>query len=152
MNINLDKFNMTNNYFAGLVGVGFFLLLLLIFFGIALLVFYIICEWKLFKKAGKNGWEAIIPYYNLWTHFEISGLPGWLAVIPLAGGLTGLSHFTGALFAFELIASISLAKKFNKTTSFGVLLAIFPIICLPMLAFGKDEYNKSLGEQKNIFK
>lgn len=33
--------------------------------------------WKMFVKAGRPGWPAIIPLYNLWVAFEISGHPGW---------------------------------------------------------------------------
>ena len=33
---------------------------------LVIIVIQIIGQWKVFKKAGKNGWEAIVPYYNLW--------------------------------------------------------------------------------------
>ena len=41
-----------------------FVMLFLLFFIGAISIVSIICNWKLFKKAGKNGWEAIIPFYN----------------------------------------------------------------------------------------
>ena len=37
----------------------------------------IISLWKIFKKAGKNGWEAIIPIYNFIVLLEIVELPMW---------------------------------------------------------------------------
>ena len=46
---------------------------------IVLLVLYFIGLWKLFQKAGKNGWEAIVPFYNTWVLVEISGLAWWYA-------------------------------------------------------------------------
>ena len=33
--------------------------------GLILLIFYVICMWKVFVKAGKPGWAAIIPIYNM---------------------------------------------------------------------------------------
>ena len=31
--------------------------------------------WKTFTKAGKPGWAAIVPFYNLFVLVEISGRP-----------------------------------------------------------------------------
>ena len=65
----------------GLLG-GF--IFILVIFCLAIIVFDIVVRWKVFKKAGKEGWEAIIPYYNSWVYFEISGYPGWLGLLGLA--------------------------------------------------------------------
>lgn len=110
---------------------------------IAISVFYIVALWKLFKKAGKNGWEAIIPIYSQYVLFEISGYPGWyafLSFIPYAGVAINL--------VFSIIAFMSLAKKFGKSEGFGVLTAFFSPICIPILAFGSSTYNPALGENK----
>jgi hypothetical protein len=103
-------------------------------------VFYIICTWKVFVKAGRPGWAAIIPIYNGWVFFEISGKPGWwvlfglLAFIPIVGSIP--------LIVLTLIASMELAKRFGKDTVFGVvLLWLFSFIGLPILAFGDAKYN-----------
>ena len=50
------------------------ILIPLIIIGIGLLVLYIVGYVKLFKKAGRDGWEAIIPFYNDWVLVEISEL------------------------------------------------------------------------------
>ena len=62
------------------------------------------------------------------------------------------SGFSNVSFAKkgEFVNIGSLAKKFKKSDGFGVLLILLPIIGLSILAFGKDEYDASLGEQKNI--
>lgn len=44
---------------------------------VTIYVIYTIALWKLFKKAGKNGWEAIIPFYNTYTLTEVAGLNWW---------------------------------------------------------------------------
>lgn len=116
-------------------------------------VFKIICRWIIFKKAGKEGWEAVIPYYSSWTYYEISGYPGWFALISLCAFIPYLGWAASiAILVFDILAGISLAKKFGKSEGFGVLLALLPIVGLPILAFGKDQYDGSLGEQKNIQK
>ena len=111
---------------------------------IAISVVQIIGMWKVFKKAGKNGWEAIVPFYNTWTLFEISGYPGYymfFGFIPCAGPII--------LIVFEILAAISLSKKFNKSGGFAALLILVPVVGYCMLGFGNDTYDGSLGEQKN---
>ena len=47
---------------------------------IGLAVFFIICFWKIFTKAGKPGWASLIPIYNLVVYLEIVGRPIWWLV------------------------------------------------------------------------
>ena len=67
-----------NDVLDSLLSGSIAILLILSIVIIAFLVFYFVCLWKLFKKAGKNGWEAIIPYYNTWVLIEIAGLNWWM--------------------------------------------------------------------------
>ena len=88
----------------------------------------IISLWKIFKKAGKKGWESIIPVYNMITLVEIVGKPMYYILfffIPIA----------------PVLVYIPLAEKFGKESSFGVLTYFFPFVCLPILAFGKNTFN-----------
>jgi hypothetical protein len=43
---------------AIVAGLGIFLLFFFAFF-----VFFIICHWKIFTKAGQEGWKSLIPLY-----------------------------------------------------------------------------------------
>lgn len=102
-------------------------------------VIVIVSLWKIFKKAGKNGWEAIVPVYNIIVLMEICELPIWqivLFVIP----------FANIYIMFKIY--IELAKKFGKDTGFGVLTAFFPFVCLPILAFSDAEYNGSTSSDE----
>ncbi len=104
-------------------------------------VFTLICQWKVFKKAGKKGWEAIIPIYNIIVTLEIAELPLWyiiLAFIP----------FANIYLVFKM--NIEIAHKFNKSTGFGVFLAFFSFIGLAILAFDKNIYYESNGDINNI--
>lgn len=133
----------------GFLGGFIFLIAILV---IAIVVFEIVARWKVFKKAGKEGWEALIPYYNSWVQYEISGYPGWLGLLGLATIVVGFIPFGSSLLAIgilvlQIMAGISLAKKFNKSEGFGVLIALLPIVGLAILAFGNDEYDSSKGNQ-----
>ena len=91
----------------------------------------IISIWKVFKKAGKPGWASIVPIYNTVVLIEVAGLPLWYFILFLIPFVNIYAYFK---------IHIEIAHKFGKGTGFGVLSIFFPIICLPILAFGKCKY------------
>lgn len=106
----------------------------------AVCVVMIIAMWKIFKKAGKKGWEAIVPIYNIIVMFEISNIPVWQIVfyfIPFANIYIMFKQY------------IELAKKFGKSAGFGVLTAFFPFVCLPILGFGSAKYEGTTVPETN---
>lgn len=114
---------------------GALIIPLIISLGVSVLL--IISMWKLFKKAGKNGWEAIIPIYNYIVLLDIAGYPAWNIVFLLIPVYQ---------IIFMIKVFIDFAKKFGKDTGFGVLLVFFAPICFPILAFSKDtQYVGSTG-------
>ncbi len=98
---------------------------------IAASVLIIVSMWKIFKKAGKKGWESIIPIYNMVVLLEICKIEVWQIVFFII-------PFANIYIFFRLY--IELAKKFGKGVGFGVLNVFFPIITLPILAFGSAKY------------
>ena len=36
-------------------------------FCLVLVIIAIIAQWKIFQKAGREGWKAIIPFYNMYV-------------------------------------------------------------------------------------
>ena len=110
---------------AGIFG-GVFMIVWL-----AVLVLVIAGMWKVFTKAGKPGWAAIVPIYNIIVLLEIVGRPLWwfiLLLIPFVN------------FIVAIIVSIDLAKSFGKGTGFGLGLAFLGIIFYPLLGFGDATY------------
>lgn len=108
-----------------------FILLLVI----ALVIVMIIAWWKLFTKAGKPGWAALIPVYNLWVLFEIVGLPGWLSLlmfVPFVGQI--------GVAILNIVAAVKMPERFGKEPVYAVGLIFLPMVFYPMLAFGKSEY------------
>lgn len=127
--------------------IGFFLGAIYIFFilMIVIIVVYCIILWKLFKKCGYNGWEAIIPFYNSWILIKISELNTWYFFILISNticAILGLDALTGLANLASIVASFfvyyNICKKFHKDLFYVVLTTIFPIIMLPILGFGKD--------------
>ena len=55
--------------------IAFFIIYLIIIFAIAACC--IIAMWKLFTKAGKPGWAAIVPFYNWIVFLQIAKKPWW---------------------------------------------------------------------------
>lgn len=111
-------------------------------FSLVMAVFSIVCMWKVFKKAGRNGWEAIIPIYNIVVLFQISGVNPlhilWL-LLPIVGSIVFL--------VFAIKAYINLAKSFGKSTGFAVGLILLSTIFMAILAFDSSTYT-ALPEAK----
>ena len=64
------------------------------------LVFSIVGMWKTFKKAGRSGWEALVPFYGIVIQCEISGInPYWLIVVVVTSMFSFLLPFIGLLLA-----------------------------------------------------
>lgn len=128
--------------FAGLWGVLIIIVLLII----ALAVVTCIAQWKLFKKAGKKGWEAIVPFYNTWVLYEISGLNWWYFLITIAISLISSSTEGTLSFILSLgsyyisfITYYNLAKKMKQNEMLYGILGIFvPVVAVLILGFSKD--------------
>jgi hypothetical protein len=98
---------------------------------LAVLILMIAAMWKVFEKAGKPGWAAIVPIYNLVVLCEIAGKPAWwviLLLIPLVN------------IVVAIIIVLAIAKNFGKGAGFGIGLLLLGPIFYPMLAWGDARY------------
>lgn len=103
---------------------------------LAIIIFYIYCMWKIFEKAGKPGWAAIIPIYSTIVMLEIVGKPWWwllLMMIP----------YVGLIWAIWMINLLS--KSFGKGVGFTLGILFLGFIFIPMLAFGSAKYQGPAG-------
>ncbi|KAF0811860.1 hypothetical protein IGB42_03670 [Andreprevotia sp. IGB-42] len=101
---------------------------------LAVIVGIIAGVWKTFVKAGKPGWAAIIPIYNIIVLLEIVKKPLWwiiLTFIPLVN------------IVVVFLISIELARKFGKGTGFGIGLALLGFVFYPILGFGDATYDEN---------
>ncbi len=96
-----------------------------------LLVWTIICRWKMFQKAGLPGWGAIIPFYNIYLRFKMAGMWGWWV----------LSLLFPPLFLIVLIVSyFKVPVRFGKHWAWGFGLWFLNPIFIGILAFDKSTY------------
>lgn len=121
---------------------GFILIVIII--SLIFEIFKIICNWKVFVKAGKEGWKSIIPIYKTWVLCEIVGLEGWyslLQLIPIIGGIIAL--------VLHIILCIRLSRCFGKSDAYTVGLIFLNLIFIAIIAFDKSEF-KSYSNEKQI--
>ena len=98
---------------------------------LAIVVLVIAGLWKVFTKAGKPGWAAIVPIYNAVVLLEVVGRPIWwiiLLIIPCVN------------IIIACIVSLDLAKRFGKSAGFGIGLWLLGFIFIPILGFGSAQY------------
>lgn len=113
----------------------------------------LIGRWRMFRKAGKPGWNSLIPILNTYREFSICW-NGWFGVIAdlciVAGfinnlaGLPAVIYYIllGVSFLFSILEGFKLAGVFGKGKVFGLLLAL-PVakdICRFILGVTKAEY------------
>ncbi|HZU14715.1 MAG TPA: DUF5684 domain-containing protein [Chloroflexota bacterium] len=101
---------------------------------LVVVVLEIAATWQLFVKAGESGWKSLIPIWNTLVLLRMAGRPGWWFILYLIPIVNVVIHF---------IVMIDLARNYGKGTGFGVLLALFPYIMIPIMAFGSAQYART---------
>ena len=150
---------------AASVGVLMFIILmfvLVVLIYATRIIFYVIGHWKLFEKAGEDGWKALIPFYNLYTKLKIIGINVWWTLIagmiwlftlincifdfsdlpiPLTIILMTLTLFMYAIsIYYNIILSVSTARSYGKSTGWAVGMFLFRYIFPFALGVSKAEY------------
>jgi len=103
---------------------------------VGFIVFMLACIWKVYTKAGKPGWSAFVPIYNIVVLLEIVGKPTWwiiLMLIPIVNIFVGIS------------VQHRLSLSFGKDAGFTVGLIFLPFIFFPILAFSDATYKGALA-------
>ena len=159
MNYGYYNENQLMSYITGM-GVGMIIL------WIGLVVFGIICMWKIFEKAGEPGWKCLIPFYNAYVYMKIAweGKYFWFMIlIPLipviflaiaaSSQSSGMAGFAGFLYiaaavavaVIGIIAMVKLSKRFGKSGAFALGLIFLSVIFTAILAFDSSTYNRDLA-------
>ena len=100
-------------------------------YGVVILL-EIIVFWRVFTKAGRPGWAAIIPIYNIYTLVKVGGKSGWYVL----GFLVPILNLV-----LSILLALGVAEKFGKSGTFGVVgLWLFSFIGYIILAFGGAQY------------
>lgn len=121
-----------NNYDSSSAATGIMAFLgIMLIVGFVIMVIMIIAYWKIYTKADKPGWAAIIPIYNIIVLLEIVGKPVWWIVLFIIPGVN-------VIFVIWTINLLS--KSFGQSEGFTIGLLLLGFIFYPVLAFGKYKY------------
>ena len=96
--------------------------------------------WFLFKKAGQQGWKAVIPFYNFFVLFQIADINPWLSL---------LLYFPVISFIMMILTSIKLAKAFGQGGGFAFGLFILTPVFVWLLGVS-DKYEYQLAKGKHV--
>ncbi len=95
-------------------------------------ILVIVSMWVIFTKAKKPGWASIIPIYNIIVLLEIVGKPWWWLILMLIPVVN---------IVILIIVIHKLSEAFGQGVGFTIGLILLGFIFLPLLAFGKYNYN-----------
>ncbi len=149
-----------SDFLAGMIGAAIVLLIFVIIVSIAFLVFMLIGWWKLFQKAGEEGWKSLIPGYNTYILIKIAGLNWWWVLVAFAPYVVSLIVNNTTLYNISSLASIltsivicyNLKEKFHKEQNWFILSVFFSGITIPLLGYSKkDKYDAAAPVKPNAF-
>lgn len=106
-------------------------------FLMAVAVFLIASQWKIYTKANKPGWACLVPFYNTLVLLQIVGKPWWWLLLFFVPGI----NIIFAIWAVNL-----LSKSFGKGEGFTVGLILLGIVFYPILGFGDAKYQGPAGK------
>jgi hypothetical protein len=89
---------------------------------------------RVFRKAGRSGWAAFVPFYNLVVLLQIADRPAWWVLftpVPVVNIVLGAR------------LGIALAKRFDRGRMFGLGLFFLGPLFFPLLAFSNLRYRKA---------
>ncbi|RYD77664.1 MAG: signal peptidase I [Sphingobacteriales bacterium] len=90
---------------------------------ITILLFYIIlpgiANYRVFQKAGKQGWESFVPFYNDFTWLTILDKPRWWIIFSFIPGLS---------YLLTVILAVETYKAFGKFQFWQHVLAFIPVV------------------------
>ncbi len=122
------------------------------FFLIALVfaIIALVANYKLYEKAGVEGWKSLIPFYNVYVAtVDIAKLDViwfillFLAFIPFIGGLVA------AVAGINIIYSI--CRRFTPESDLRIIATILYGIFVFIFAFGNFKYDNGTYSRNGFF-
>lgn len=127
-------------------------------FALALVVFTIVCTWRIYVKMGAPGWAAIVPYYTNWVLCEkVWGnalvslaliIPGVLPYIIDSAVLSLIGSLVSIVVGF--ITNWKMYKCFGKSTGFCLLSIFFSPITLAICAFDQSQFIGPINNMSGV--
>lgn len=107
-------------------------------FSLFCLFFTVVCfaaMWRLFTKAGRQGWEGIIPFYNAYVMTQFLRMPVWTVVLLFVPVVNFL-----AVIVFTHRLMMAFGKDIMWTIG-GIIPVTSPFVFLA-LAFGDARFQE----------
>ena len=131
--LDLNDFMGTDNIYGSFSSLGFFrrdskMLMIGCIVLAVVLLWTLICLWRIYKKLGLRGWAVLVPFYGPFVLYGRVLGSGWLfllSMVPVAN----------IIVIFMLYCKM--AKIFGKGVLFGILLIFLSPLTYPIFAFGK---------------
>jgi hypothetical protein len=99
----------------------------------------VLSYWKVFVKAGYEGWKSLIPIYNTYILCKIGSQPIWVFVMFFIPFLNVLA---------AILLALSVAKSFSKGPLFALFgLVLFSFFGYMYLGWGDSEYKAIESEE-----
>lgn len=146
---------------------------------IALCILEIVASWRIFTKAGEQGWKCLIPIYNVYILFKIANNDGFLKLIGASvsyifvffiGGLFSVwgpqdGKYIVIIFAciciiaayiyllvvlYKMYADLSERFGFERIFALGLLLLNPVFMCI--IGFSNAKYRAGATEVNNVLK
>jgi hypothetical protein len=105
--------------------------------GACLYIVYFVPLMGVFAKAGRPGWAAYVPFYNLYVLLQVVGRPGWWLVLYLVPVVN---------IVIAIIVWVDLARSFRRGAGFAVGLVLLSWIFLGILWMGDSRYAGPSGQ------
>jgi len=91
--------------------------------------------WKTFVKAGRPGWAAIIPVYNLYVMLDIGDNEWWWLLVIIFVPILNIYGM------YKMFAGVS--RAFGQGIGFALGLWFLGVVFWPLLGFGDYAYRGS---------
>lgn len=99
--------------------------------GFVMTIISLAAMWRVFQKMGREGWEGVIPGYNLYIIFQELYGDGWRCLMLLI-------PFYNIYLAFRY--NVDLARRFHKEDIFGLGMMLLGWLFYGILGFGSAVY------------
>ncbi len=129
---------------------------------LVIMVVLIASWWRIFTKAGKPGWPALIPFYQFVVMLQVCRKPTWWW-LPLSSFFAALWSFPFVVKAVPALAGYTwipflflpftavpwthlakaLASVYGKSVKFSMGIFWLPWVFCPILGFGSATYQAS---------
>jgi hypothetical protein len=103
--------------------------------GVLLYVWFSLALSALFRKAGEEGWQGWVPYYNIAVLLRLGGFSPWfifIGFVPIFGAI--------ALYVMFVISCHRITRAFGFGAGMTVLAALVPVVWASILGFGSSRW------------